>query len=938
MDYRPSLLNLKLFLQRYQISLFFSLVAVLSSYLLLPLGASYLLSRGLTGQGYERVIVQLGYPGLWGIDIPVISLQQDLGGETLSVSITNAEIRYRVPDLLRGHVDRIFLPDVSIQLLNAPIPGDYAEHADDEERSRPLWRLTTTGDLLQRMPILPFEELILDRVTIFREEATGPLRKVTVSGTMTYREGELGGHLSFQGQDTASYGLTLAGNASSSWSAILVSQRLQAVPIVSWRSKAHPNGLHIQVDGQMDVNIREVAPFIALLVPIGPDLEKVTGRITLNWSGTAATDAVLTSLWHDSRTRLNGQAHAHLTLPALKGIAKEITLSYQGAFSGNAMQAEWTLDPGVPLLATVDSQPSFLHEAVRSILPHGEQALRVENSKPVHGTLYWAESPARMTIEGPMHVAYGTRKGPIFVELDTHRVEWSGNELSAAEGTYHIASVLPKAIANTIAAHSTSTELRGTLVARRDHVQGQILPSSSVTAKRMDWNSTFFPSITLELADTLSLQCDLSAAHCTMGPSTFAVRLPWLRMMGQEALVGKSVLSLKLLETTSDSWHTQGNLTLRRVVPDLAPLEVSPMDWTIRFLANQSGVQADLHIDAPFHKDVLVAELDQPLGSGKGRLHGKIGPIVFDHNEHRLSRLLKGLSPPVEIVQGQLSSSVDVTWSGGMHPSSPAFELVSGTATIVADKLTGQYGEFAVKNVSTTVTLQPDGPGTVSTQEPASISVEAIHTGVTVENIASMVEGRWILGAHLPVVELKDFRCEAFRGTITSPGLVADFSKPTHRMILTMHNMDLAEILRVEHNRDLEGTGFLHGTLPVSFAPGGLSIQEGTLSAISPGGVIRYGSARESVKVPSETDTDLHSMTQALSNFHYTQLQVGVDYAENGTLFLSAQLEGKNPALKKSPPINFNLTVQEHIPTLLKSLRLAEKSVIDMGEETAHRK
>ncbi|MDH5670110.1 MAG: hypothetical protein OEY86_19085, partial [Nitrospira sp.] len=207
MDYRPSLLNLKLFLQRYQISLFFSLVAVLSSYLLLPLGASYLLSRGLTGQGYERVIVQLGYPGLWGIDIPVISLQQDLGGETLSVSITNAEIRYRVPELLRGHVDRIFLPDVSIQLLSAPIPEDDAEHADEEERSRPRWSLTTTGDLLQQMPILPFEELILDRVTIFREEATGPLRKVTVSGTMTYREGELGGHLSFQGQDTASYGL-----------------------------------------------------------------------------------------------------------------------------------------------------------------------------------------------------------------------------------------------------------------------------------------------------------------------------------------------------------------------------------------------------------------------------------------------------------------------------------------------------------------------------------------------------------------------------------------------------------------------------------------------------------------------------------------------------------------------------------------------------------
>ncbi len=41
-------------------------------------------------------------------------------------------------------------------------------------------------------------------------------------------------------------------------------------------------------------------------------------------------------------------------------------------------------------------------------------------------------------------------------------------------------------------------------------------------------------------------------------------------------------------------------------------------------------------------------------------------------------------------------------------------------------------------------------------------------------------------------------------------------------------------------------------------------------------------------------------------------------------LDLSARLEGRNPDLTQTPPIHFNLTVQEHIPTLLKSLRLIE--------------
>jgi hypothetical protein len=61
---------------------------------------------------------------------------------------------------------------------------------------------------------------------------------------------------------------------------------------------------------------------------------------------------------------------------------------------------------------------------------------------------------------------------------------------------------------------------------------------------------------------------------------------------------------------------------------------------------------------------------------------------------------------------------------------------------------------------------------------------------------------------------------------------------------------------------------------------------------------------------------------QALSNFHYNVLQVGAEYGANGMLQLQARLEGKNPDQKKSPPIHFNLTVQENVPALLKSLRL----------------
>ena len=71
----------------------------------------------------------------------------------------------------------------------------------------------------------------------------------------------------------------------------------------------------------------------------------------------------------------------------------------------------------------------------------------------------------------------------------------------------------------------------------------------------------------------------------------------------------------------------------------------------------------------------------------------------------------------------------------------------------------------------------------------------------------------------------------------------------------------------------------------------------------------------------SESDRQLELVAQALNNFQYSLLRVGVKYGETGMLDLNARLEGRNPDLRSTPPIHFNLTVQEHIPTLLKSLR-----------------
>jgi hypothetical protein len=357
---------------------------------------------------------------------------------------------------------------------------------------------------------------------------------------------------------------------------------------------------------------------------------------------------------------------------------------------------------------------------------------------------------------------------------------------------------------------------------------------------------------------------------------------------------------------------------------NLASWKIPMMDWKVRFAADQAGIKADLRIDSPLRASLVTAEIVQPFAAGQGTLHGMIGPIVFGGDDQRLSRLITGSPVPIEIVDGRLASTIDASWSGGLGEPPRDFKLVSGTIKVVADKLSGQYDEYVLKDVNTTMALRADGLESLTIVEPASVTIGSVQTGIEITNMATLLQGSWKFPDGQPVIEAKDFRCELFGGVITSPGIQADFSHPPHHTTLALRDLDLAKVLSVEHNEGIQGTGTLYGMLPVSITSGGVTVKDGMLTALPPGGIIRYGSAPESSKVISETNTQLHLVAQALNNFHYTLLRVGVDYSESGTLLLTARLEGRNPDLKKIPPVNFNLTVQEHIPALLKSLRLVD--------------
>ena len=915
--------------QRYQVAVLLVVVVLCGCYLLLPLGTSYVLANQLRTYGYSQVILQLGYPGWTQMNIPVVSFQQDLGEERLMISLTDAEIQYDVGLLFQGRVNRILLRDVAIHVLTVhsteATTGEKQEEETNDEESSP-WRLLTAGDLLRTLPILPFGELQLEHLTVFREQATGPLRKVTIDGELTAAGNEVGGHFSFRGQDTGSYRLVVVGKSASTWSATLSSNRPHAAPIVSWQSRSRPiDHSDIQVDGQLRVDVQELAPFIALLVPIGPELEKVTGQVALDWAGVAATEAALGSLWEDEHTRLDGQVRINVTLPALKGVAKDIALAYAGKFTGNATQAEWAMSPGVLLTATVNAQPRLIPDVIRLILPHGDQLVRIENKSVVQGTLYWKDSPIRTVAKGPLQVTYGRSSGPVVATFETTRAEGRGNELVLLEGGYQLEGVLPRTLTERLAAKEAAGKVRGTVRLEQTHIEGVLLQPSSVTIKQIGQGAVFVPGVTLNLSEPLTVECDLISRHCSTGPLAATIRVPTVKIGDQTVTSTQGRLSVEELDTKGMNWTASGMLVIDGVTVGVGGAIPAPSHWVTKFSADHTSIGADLQIDLPAYEGVVTARIEQSLKTPYGMLHGTIGPVSFDGAERRLSRFTKAVGPSSDLLEGTISVTVDVTWDetvGGT--SSRGSRVTSAAARLVAENVSGYYHDYGLRGVSTSMVLRAEGTDSIRMVQPASLFVAAIQSGVDVNNVRTSYQARWKLADPFPVVEVKDFQCEMFGGTITSPGLVVDLASPSSATTFSLRNLDLAKILSVEQQRGLQGTGTLNGTLPVTITSRGMMVDGGVIEAQPPGGVIRHLSSIESSKTLSDSDAHLQLVAQALNNFHYKILRVGVKYGETGMLNLSARLEGRNPDLAQTPPIHFNLTVQEHIPTLLKSLRLIE--------------
>ncbi|MEA3303667.1 MAG: YdbH domain-containing protein, partial [Pseudomonadota bacterium] len=304
----------------------------------------------------------------------------------------------------------------------------------------------------------------------------------------------------------------------------------------------------------------------------------------------------------------------------------------------------------------------------------------------------------------------------------------------------------------------------------------------------------------------------------------------------------------------------------------------------------------------------LSLKMQQSLQQGSGKLS-------FNSKAQSLEKLGRAMKRttaawPRDLLAATGTAKIDgsVAWDGGLQQSRVDIRVSKGG---------GRYAEvyFSGLNADLKLDLYPKLAGRAK-----KVSVKLIDIGVPVSNLSASLRLGWPSKGKKPVLTFSNLRASLLKGRVTGKRVRIDLNRRRHDFTLALQHIDIAEVVRLHGFEGLNATGKVSGTLPVRLDSKGVSVSKGRIRADKPGGTINYipdakGEAVKSASLKSEVLLNL------LRDFRYDVLDAETEYKTDGQLLMKMQLKGKSPQQYKERPVHLNLTLDQNILSLLKSLR-----------------
>jgi hypothetical protein len=349
-------------------------------------------------------------------------------------------------------------------------------------------------------------------------------------------------------------------------------------------------------------------------------------------------------------------------------------------------------------------------------------------------------------------------------------------------------------------------------------------------------------------------------------------------------------------------------------VAKLRQSSLRPQSW--RWSSTLNGDREHISLDGPLGNDAgltLPLTLTRNWTNGAIRLNAKL-PELFLRAGNPLADTLADWPPVLELNTGRLQAQGQL--------NVPASGPATATATFTAKGLGGIYDRTELSGLDTSLALALQRNQlrldiqelTVQQANPGFTFGPLRFKGGYAGNLERLDKGR--LAWDTAEVQLLGGRLWL------DPGAV-DLGASEQQLTAYLRGLQLPLLLEAYPTEGLSGTGVIDGELQLLRSEAGVSIEQGSLQAREPGGVLRFRSAK--IQALGQSNPAMRLVTEALDDFHYDLLASDVHYAADGTLDLGLKLHGRNPALEGGRPINFSINLEEDVPALLTSLQLSDR-------------
>ncbi|MYH02252.1 MAG: hypothetical protein F4142_06700 [Nitrospira sp. SB0675_bin_23] len=940
-------------------------------WMLLPSVVSHFVERQFEAFGCKHVNVEIERPGLRRTVVPLVSFQKAFGTETAHLTIRGLTLDYELARLREGFLNEARIEELHLDLRGGP--GAQSEPAPGEPS---LSTVAATLDSVSEFLLNPrVERFAWTNASIFREQATGPFRRLKVSGTLRHEKETLTGSITFQGTKGKPYALQLTMNPHGRTKVLLHSGKGSAESLLDIESTVQVSqALHWQ--GSLKTNLKRAAPFMALLLPLGPDLERVDGVVQFQGDGSTKRIESFDRLLRDASTRVHGAFQASVELPAWGENSEDIAVTLSGEVDADATGAALTLFPSSSANVLVHP-PADLLKKTSFLMPLREKApVHLQLEDTVKARVSLGDDPS-WYLDGPIRVQYGAKSPPIGINVVVTSASGPFRDPLSTKADVHgrLWGALPVLESEPVHAKDLRWNVMGKLAFQEPAIHVEVEKGSWVKTGPLRFEQGTAKLAEFYVSRAFPISVEMPSKKWEVGPTTAQVRLSPIHWGGRTVTMERVGLRLQEASGQGKQWQTTGTAHVRRprldgegrtVTMERVGVHVQEAwgngnEWQATGTAKILGLSSELDEFVPpkvnlamkfdaapalVKAGILAETVDQSVkatgrvthdaSTNQGSLRATLAPRPFSPSGTTLSRLVTPWEHPFDVTGGRLALSAAMTWGAGPRRVPAGSDdgrmpggvmIKQGQVVIMAKALDGYYEDVPVKDVNATITVNATSLDDVTMAGPATVRIGRVDPGVPLENIALTLRlGRLGFGDGVgqPSVDLRDVSAHTLGGRVSSPRIHFDPARPSTRFTLNVDGVQLDRLLQLEQQQGLEGSGVLDGSIPITLNGKTVTVHEGHVAVRPPGGVIRFAPLGETRQMLVRAKPEMELVLRALENFRYDVLRALVSYQEDGTLLLETRLEGKNPDMKEAPPVHFNLNVQENIPALLQSVQVVK--------------